>query len=134
MDPALLDAYLRTTYWIEAPRGWLRLRIGARDPALERLLAERGARSWAVITSDNPRSALLPPETNAQRRRILEAELPRGWLRSWAVGDAGDWPPEIGCFVLGIGRAEAIAIGRRHGQNAIVFGLAGLAPELVRCD
>jgi hypothetical protein len=34
-------------------------------------------------------------------------------------------------LVLGIARAEAEALGREYGQNAIVFAEKGRAPELV---
>jgi len=133
MDRTLLEAYLRTTYWIEAPEAWIPVRIGAHSAALDRLLATSGARCWAFLTSDNPGSRRLRPAENAARRQRLEAELPPARLPGLGIGHAGDWPPEISYFVPGLDRSEATAIGRRHGQVAVVCGVAGLPAELVPC-
>ena len=136
----LEQAYRSTTYWVETPDAWIPLRIGRTSPALDQLLAERRVSSWAFVTSDNPRSQLLRPAENESRRRQLEAELdPDSILRGIGVGappaDPGDapWPPEISFLVLGLGREEALDLGRRHGQLAIVYGTLGAPPELLTC-
>ena len=49
------------------------------------------------------------------------------------VPDAADWEPEISLLVLGIGREQAVAIGRDFGQLAIVCGRPGGVAELVAC-
>ncbi|GIS62390.1 MAG: hypothetical protein CM1200mP2_46150 [Planctomycetaceae bacterium] len=43
-----------------------------------------------------------------------------------------DWEPEISLLVLGIERDDAVAIGRRFDQVAIVCGRTGGVAELVR--
>lgn len=43
----------------------------------------------------------------------------------------GRWKPERSALVIGISRADAEAVGRAFGQNAIVFLTRGLPPELV---
>jgi hypothetical protein len=35
--------------------------------------------------------------------------------------------------MMGIGREEAISVGRAFGQNAIVYGVVHHPPELVDC-
>src|SRR5690606_13420332 len=65
METRLIDAYLRTTYWVEASDGWIAVAIGERSAPLDRLLARSGAATWAIVTADNPGSRPLPPADNA---------------------------------------------------------------------
>jgi uncharacterized protein len=78
------------------------LRIGEANAALERLMREHHAETAAFVTAANPHGM--------QRSRP-------------------DSEPSV--LLLGIPRAEAIALGRRLEQNAIVFVERGGAPELV---
>ncbi len=52
-------------------------------------------------------------------------------LEGSGQGDAGDWPPEPSRLVLGIGEADAIALGRLFEQNAVLAGVRGQAARLV---
>ena len=131
---ALTDAYLRTTYRVLTAEESVDIRIGAVNPALERLLHSHGAGTWAFVTASNPRSRQTAEEDNAQRNDALKRSLSKaGWQYLEAVGipDRRDWRAEHSVLILGIGRDEAMSLGRRWGQNAIVFGVAGTPPELV---
>lgn len=66
-------------------------------------------------------------------RQIIAA---RGWtaFEGEGIGDNGTWPPEPSYLVLGICRPDAIALGHRFEQAAIVAGDAGGTAELILCN
>jgi hypothetical protein len=72
MQGALFEAYGRTTFVADTPRGRLLLRVGRRSAELNDLLAAHGVTTWAYVTAFNPGSRLLPAEANAARQRELE--------------------------------------------------------------
>jgi hypothetical protein len=134
MHRTLLDAYRRTAFVANTPSGGLSLRIGQRSTALDDLLAEHGVTTWAYITAFNPGSIVLTPQENMARQRELERVVaPRGFatFSGEGVGDDGRWPPERSLLVLGIGRSDAVQLGRRFGQIAIVYGELGGQAELL---
>ncbi|MFY9722328.1 MAG: DUF3293 domain-containing protein, partial [Azonexus sp.] len=47
------------------------------------------------------------------------------------LADDDSWPAEESCFVPGISVTEALALGERYGQNAIICGGADGKTELV---
>lgn len=49
------------------------------------------------------------------------------------VPDNRNWPPEASFWVLGISKQDAIALGKKWEQRAIVFGRRGAVAELVAC-
>ena len=139
MSAALLAAaYLSTTYWVDAPNNEsIALRVGQPSRALDLLLKRHGLRVWAFVTACNPRSRRLPDWCNLARQRRLQAlsrRLGFAALPGAGVGDDPAWPPEPSLLIVGIGRARARRLARLFGQNAIVAGRRGRAPELVWCS
>jgi hypothetical protein len=135
--PLLAAAYLSTTYRIDTPSGPIALRVGQRSDALDRLLKRRRLRAWAFVTACNPRSRRLPGWRNLARQRRLQAlsgRLGFAALPGAGVGDDPAWRPEPSLLLMGIGRARARRLARLLGQNAIVAGRRGRAPELVWCS
>lgn len=129
---ALAESYMRAEYWVEVEPAWC-LHVGQRSSPLDALLTERGAQAWALITAHNPRSQRLPDHENAQRAQALAAAVRRlGYfaLRTRARDKSGQWPDEQGLLVLDIRPAEAVELGRRFDQNAILVGRRGAAVEL----
>ena len=103
---------------------------------LDCLLEERQAEKWAYITAHNPGSRPLTARENAERHEcLLRHVIDHGYayLPGRGVGDAGDWPPEESLLILDISKEPAIALGASFGQNAIVFGSKGGAPQLLWC-
>lgn len=130
-------AYRATTYAVADGPHRLEIRIGERCAPLDALLAARGVEEWAYLTAHNPGGRLAGPAANAAAQTRLEAEVAASghpWLRGASLGDGGDWPPEPSLLVLGIGRREALALARRHGQEALVTGRCREAAELVFCE
>lgn len=88
-----------------------------------RSLPER--RSWVIITAYNPYSQTVAELENQQRHHQLRShleELQLFWLDAVGRDQTGIWAPEPSFWISGIGRLEAIAIGRQFEQNAIVYG------------
>lgn len=131
MPPAtkhpLESAFLATDYEVDGPSGRFVIRIGELCDAIP-------AGTWAYITACNPRSRRLPDDENDRRMRQLEAELRAKGFQFWrGQSRARDlsWPPEASLLVLDISREQAIRLGQRLDQWAIVFGKRGHRAELV---
>ncbi len=135
ISPDLDAAYRGTSYIVAMPSGTrLTLKCGERSEALDRCLDDLGVAEWAFVTACNPRSTPLDAAGNADRMARLDAVLRDRGLASLAgsgQGEAGDWPAEPSRLVLGIGEADAVALGRLFEQNAILVGGRGQAARLV---
>jgi Protein of unknown function (DUF3293) len=136
MNAALLDAYRRTSFTANTPKGRLCLRVGQRCPELDDLLAGQRVATWAYVTAFNPGSEPLPVEENVARQRELERAVTEVGLMSYSgegIGDDGQWAPEPSLLVLGIARDDAVRLGRQFGQLAVVYGELGREAELLIC-
>jgi Protein of unknown function (DUF3293) len=133
----LFDSYRRTSFLVETPLGQLHLRIGEPSAELDQLLKANGVQRWAYVTGFNPGSVPLGAEENERRQARLEQEVERLGYAKWAgegVGDDGTWPPEPSVLILGIPKGNAVELGRRFGQRAIVYGELGGPAVLMACD
>lgn len=130
--PELDAAYRATSYRVG---GKLVLRVGERSPVLDHLLANRGLEEWVYLTAHNPASVELPPEENRARQKELVRRL-AGYpcMLGEAVPDDPSWPPEASVLVLGIPRADALALAREFGQNAILCGTRGGVAQILWVD
>jgi uncharacterized protein DUF3293 len=131
--PEQIAAYEKAQYVVfGAPE--LVIRIGEPSPDLDELLEAEGAATAAYITAANPRgepaSAWLNEIANAA---LVQSQTQAGY--ACFEGEGRDpqrrWTPERSVLVVGIPRADAEAVGRAFGQNAIVFVQKGRPPELV---
>ena len=80
--------------------------------------------AWAIIAAANPWSLPLDDARNAARTLALRAELDAAHVRWTCARNSapdGVWA-EDSFLVDGIGRDGALAIGRRYGQAATVWG------------
>jgi hypothetical protein len=126
-------AYEQAIYEVYYGQATIQIKIGESCPVLDSLIAEGDRSSWALITAFNPYSQLLSELENQQRHQRLTQQLTELQLPLFpAVGkdQAGVWIPEPGLLILGIERVEAIAIGRKFEQNAIVYGELNQLAEL----
>jgi len=126
------EAYFRTLYWIEAPGERLCLRVGEPSPDLDRLLQRHAVREAAYVTAWNPFSRVRSEPENAARQREFVEEVRAQWqvLPGAGVGEDEAWK-EPSLLILGIPRGDAMALGRRWEQNAILVAEAGRPVELV---
>jgi hypothetical protein len=133
----LTDLYKATTFRVESPAGHIDIRVGERHSPLDALLSRHSATEWAYITAWNPGSQPLSADQNALAHlTLLQTIRDRGFVCHIGNGipDNEGWAPERSVWIAGIGRAEAIALGVRFGQNAIVVGTIGGIAELAFCD
>ena len=49
------------------------------------------------------------------------------------IPDDSAWEPEESMLAIGVSREEALSLGRRFGQNAVVWGERGGGAELFDC-
>ena len=130
----LEDAYRATTYRVFLPGGSCELRLGVASETLRCWLETAGALRFAIVTAHNPGSQALDAEQNALRQAQLECELLEAGFEPYAgenVADDGEWADEETCFVVDIGLEEAIALGEKYGQSAIICGADDGVPELL---
>jgi hypothetical protein len=79
----------------------------------------------------------LTADKNRARHTRLEADVSaRGYevFSGEGVGDNGEWPPEASLLILGMPRAEALALGDAHAQRAVVWGGVGEPALLLICS
>ncbi|UXY14128.1 DUF3293 domain-containing protein [Chitiniphilus purpureus] len=128
-------AYRATCYRV--PDWGVGIRIDARHPPLDRLLAAQGASCWAVVSASNPYSAaqLCAHENRARQQNLIDAVARLGYRCLDAVGepDTADWAPEPALLVLDLPRAEALQLGQRFEQNAVLHGEVGGPAQLLWC-
>jgi len=132
----LLEAYRKTAFNADTPKGRLSLRVGQRCLELDDLLTGHCVSTWAYVTAFNPGSMRLRDEENAARQRELErvvASLGVAFYAGEGVADDGGWPPEPSLLILGIERGDAVRLGREYGQVALLYGEQGREAELVLC-
>ena len=130
-------AYLKTTYRVSTANGEVDIRIGVRNTALDRILEEHRVSEWVFVTASNPGSRANSEYENARHNAELEQMLVEaGWqyVRGSGVPDEPGWQPESSYFVFGMTQPDAIALAKRWGQRAIVWGTRDSAPELVWID
>jgi len=123
IDPALLQAYRETDYMVHAQPHFV-LHIDQPSAALAAYFQHRGINAGCVMTAWNPYSQPLSNAENQARQARLEQALQQaGWQWVRAVGShpRNAWPPEVGCFVEGMGEAAAGEWGRTCEQNAVVW-------------
>jgi hypothetical protein len=129
--PELIAAYRAARYRIEDA---FDLAIDAPNSALATWQADHGVTCSALITACNPASRPHSERRNQMATRQLEAELCRRKLAfspALALDTAGNWPAEPGFLVAGLAGEAAVALGRRFGQNAIVWAGVDAVPRLV---
>ena len=135
-DPALVAAYVATSYIVDTPSERIALRIGQRNRVFERLLRRRRVRSWAFVGACNPASRRLSRWRNAARAGLLVRVTKASGLRTLpgeGLADDPDWGGEASLLILGIAPVRALRLARQFGQYAVVVGRRGAAARLEWC-
>ena len=131
---SLVTAYRAAHYVVFDEERPAVLHIGERCAALDELLEQENAWSAAFVTAFNPGGLPRHESENVEAFGRLCEDVnatPYAVYLGEGRDPKGEWPPEASLLVVGISRADAESLGRRFGQNAIVFVERGGAPELV---
>ena len=129
MNP-LIAAYKNTRYYVF--NTGITICIDENNVLLDALLSKQDAKSWAYITAYNPFSQTFTDEANdARHRLLLQSVAAFSSFEGEGKGADESWPPEKSLLILGITKEQAIAIGNEYEQNAIVYGEAGQAAQLL---
>ena len=126
----LIAAYKNTRYHVF--NTGITICIDENNVLLDALLSKQDAKSWAYLTAYNPFSQTFTDEANdARHRLLLQSVAAFSSFEGEGKGADESWPPEKSLLILGISKAQAIAIGNEYEQNAIVYGEAGQAAQLL---
>jgi hypothetical protein len=124
----LVGAYLDTEYRVFTEKGNITVTAGGRFHELIGLHDSFNVVSSAFITAYNPFSQPTEEKVNLINQERLIAEVSSCWefLLGEGADPSGKWPAEPSILVLGIKLEEALSIGRRYQQHAILFtGIEG---------
>ncbi|MEL6927884.1 MAG: DUF3293 domain-containing protein [Cyanobacteria bacterium J06600_6] len=125
---ALQTVYEQAIYEVYNGEETIPLHIGSCCPRLDELIVQESPHNcnyWALVTAHNPRSQSLSTNENQERhyrlvKHLQELKLP--YLPGVGKDASGIWTPEASLCILGIELNQAISIGERFNQNAIVYG------------
>jgi hypothetical protein len=130
MDQDFIEAYNNTNYMI--PIEDIIIRIGEENTKLDALLKKHNANSYAFITAHNPKSVVLSEEENNIRHNQLKQCI-KDYLywEGEGIGSDPAWKPEKSLLILAITKADAMKIGTKFEQNAIIYGRINEQAELL---
>ena len=129
MTEQLRTAFLAASYGTPGER--FRLTVYPGGP---RRLFAPGER-WAILTAHNRQGVRQDAGQNERQQRLLELDLSKLGLSGFdcrrAVNGEGEWA-EASVLARAITLRQALELGRRHGQAAVLWG-SGQRAALVWC-
>ncbi|MEK7434290.1 MAG: DUF3293 domain-containing protein [Cyanobacteriota bacterium] len=131
IEDKLLHFYYKTDYIIFKPK--IIINIDKKTPKVDKILKKVEKNSWAYITAYNPMSILKTEEENliAQKNLIKEIEKEFIFFEGEGKGENSEWKPEKSILIIGISKENAIEIGNKYNQKAIVFGYLNQKAKLI---
>lgn len=130
---SLILAFHESEYCVDEGGRETILRVDQHSPDLEGMHRQCGVVSSAFLTAWNPESRECSMTQNeASQSKLVDEISARGFsfLRGEGRNVERTWREES-LLVLGIGQVDAIEIGDRFAQNAILFAGADATPRLV---
>lgn len=131
IDQSLLDNYEKAIYMISRPS--IELHVHEANTDLDVWLLDNNAMNYTIITAYNPNGKITDLQSNTKGQLELEEWLSKEKFRFTAclnLDPANIWPEEPSFLIFDIALADALALGKRFAQKAIVYGAIGMAPEL----
>ena len=127
----LIDAYLATNFHVYAGEEFV-LNINQFSRSLRALHEAHKCDTSAIVTGWNPLGVpLSDAENQTQNEKLKEIAQERySIFEAAGVDPKQEWPAEASFLILGISRDDAMELGKKFQQNAIVFNWEGV-PELI---
>jgi len=130
----IIASYRAADYQAGSGSAAIRLRIDQHSESLAQLLAASGQQCAVFITACNPGSQPQSPAANRAANAHLHEELSRHTdqiIEGTGSDPSGTWPLEQSLLALGVELDVAEVLGRRFGQNAVVWAGADAIPRLI---
>lgn len=125
----LIEAYNTTEYKLYRPA--IIITVGQLNKELDKLLLENNETEWTYITSCNPFSRdCLEHENKKYYESLLQHVSDYKHYEGEGQGIDTTWPAEKSILIIGISESQAIEIGNKYNQNAIVLGKYEQVAEL----
>jgi hypothetical protein len=129
----LIEAYNATEYKVYSPA--IIIIVGQLNKELDKLLLENNETEWTYITSCNPYSRDCSEYENKNYyESLLQHVSDYKYYEGEGQGIDTTWPAEKSILIIGISESQAIQIGNKYNQNAIVLGKYEQAAELKLLD
>ena len=138
MDSVMERLYRGALYRVDSTPPFA-LRVGQYSDALSSLFLEENHQTAAFLTACNPMGVKNSDTSNYQAQYQLTNDVHNlGLAYTAAIGldstPDSTWPGEPSLFVPGISRHQAIRLGAKYQQLAIVWCPSTSIPELVVLD
>ncbi len=129
----LIEAYEATDYKVYSPA--IIITVGKLNKDLDQLLLENNEIDWAYITSCNPFGRDCSEDENKNYyESLLQYVSDNKYFEGEGQGIDTTWPAEKSILIIGISESQAIEIGNRYNQNAILVGKYEQEAELKLLD
>lgn len=126
------ELYKKAQYTVFTPSP-IAFRVNQICPEIDQVMMKAKVTEAAFLTAWNPRSELMEKQVNDLAQNQLQNEFIEGslpYLFGYGQDPQGTWKEES-FLVLGIEREWACAMGKKYGQNAIVWLEIGQEPQLI---
>lgn len=130
----LLDSYKKTHFSVNGPTGTFILRTDCYSAELEASHKRNYVRTSAYITAHNPASEPQTDIWNSDAQKAMEAEVAASGFKTVpgsGIDPNNEWPAEPSILILGIDKDDALDLGKRFGQNALLFSASDAIPTLI---
>jgi hypothetical protein len=130
----LVEAYLNTSYNVKCGETVVSLEVDLYSDEIRRFMEQASCKQCAFITPFNPLGKTLSAAENDARMSDFKRDLDSSgyqYVDGVGVGKLGDWPGEESVFILDVSEADAIYLGKKYQQNAIVLVGSEAIPVLI---
>jgi hypothetical protein len=129
----LIEAYKDTDYKVYSPA--IIITVGKLNKDLDKLVLENNETDWTYITSCNPYGRDCSEDENKNYyESLLQHVSNNKYFEGEGQGIDTIWPAEKSILIIGMSASQAIEIGNKYNQNAILVGKYEQAAELKLLD
>ena len=135
IDPDLLAIYQKSDYRVlgEGENDFV-MHIGKPCPPLRSLMLRAAVSTACFVSAYNPRSEPCSDDENARAQARLSLDVSQmglSYLEGVGEDPDGECAGEPCLLVLGISHESTVMLGRKYGQNAVLWFEADGMPQLL---